>query len=238
MNIFEKTIREGGIHSESDLKKLFRTLAKKTHPDAGIAGAAQVRGASVNTETVITPGSAESLDAHFINLKNDFDSARILLREFNKAKKKTKNTGMDIPDAQVLSREECIDIFIDLLASNFPVDIGVRNKNKLYGKRIAKLNETLSRMGDGFTDLFLRFETEMYALRGKTTISNQPFAVVKSYLYRFLDFTLFPGINNRNYLSIGYDQVYAIFKSRDMNNAVVFLNWLVGDIIGKEKLKA
>jgi len=213
MNVFEKAIRERGTVSENELKRLFWTLAKKLHPDAA--------------------GVEKSHD-RFIKLKEDFDTAITFLREgktFPDSAAPTAAESGGIPNRQI-----CLRLFIDLIAGNFPVDRSIRDQ-KAYLARIEQLNTELSKFGSGFLDLFKRFEVEMYSLKGKTTISNHEFAVVKLYFYRFSSFTYSYTKQTESYLRIGYDLVHDILKRRNMDGSIKFVNWLVEGIVGKEKLK-
>ncbi|MFA6506755.1 MAG: hypothetical protein WCT14_11675 [Treponemataceae bacterium] len=208
MNVFEKAIRDRKIASEEELKRLFWKLAKKLHPDAA---------------------GVEKSHERFIKLKEDFDDAVALLR-----------TGKPFPGSPTPAarppgkpdREACVQLFIDLLAGNFPVDKSIRNQ-KTYLARIDKLNAGLSLFGPEYRDLFYRFEEEMYGLKGKTVVSNQEYAVVKLYLYSFSDFTYLRFKYTEMYLKSGYDLVHGILKSKNMNASIRFLNWLVADIVGK-----
>lgn len=201
MNLFEKAIREGRILREEDLKKCFWKLAKKVHPDLS------------------------SMDANhwkFIKLKEDYDASIALLRHH----------GGEAPKHEAqLTRKQCLDLFKDLLASNFPVDPSIKDSIKIYKLRIERLNAALSAKGENFNNLFLAFEKEMYELRNPSIVANHPYNVVRMYLYRFCDYTYFPNPTNRHYLQSSYDLVFGILKSRHLEASIRFINWLLEDIL-------
>jgi len=205
MNIFIKYINENKITSESDLKRVFWRLSKKIHPD-------------------IT--SIELNNDQFIKLKNDFDQAKLLL---------AKPSIKVIKSRQMFCKEDCISIFLDLMASNFPIEKTI--KNYIYNQRIELLNICLNQLIPTEIDLFYKFQEEMYLLKGESTISNHLFGSVKMYFYRYCDYIYLKNKNNKNYLIIGYNLIYEIFESKQMYNGIKFINWLVEDIIGSDKLR-
>ena len=170
--------------------------------------------------------SVASSHESFIRLKKDYDDAFVLLGE--RPAEKPKSTPPN--------RKVCVDLFVDLLAGNFPVDRSIRAQ-KAYLARIEKLNGELGKFGPEYDSLFMRFEAELYALKGDSVVLNHEFAVVKLYLYRFSAFMCAYTKNTENYLRIGYDLVVDILKKKNLNDSIRFLNWLVEDIVGKERLR-
>ena len=132
-------------------------------------------------------------------------------------------------------KEDSISIFLDLIASNFPIEKTI--KNNIYNQRIELLNICLNHLIPTEKDLFNRFQEEMYLLKGESVISNHLFDVVKMYFYRYCDYIYLKNKNNKNYLIIGYDLIYEIFESKKMYNSIKFINWLVEDIVGSDKVK-
>lgn len=199
MNIFLKYIEDNRISSEIELRRLFWKIAKKIHPD-------------------IT--SLDTNNEKFITLKKDYDEAKVLLNV-----KAFKKSGIN----QHYGKEECINLFCDLMASNFPIDKSITNKK--YEERINLINRMLNSLIPDEADLFHDFEKEMYLLKGETVISNHLYGVVKLYLYRFCDYVYLRTRNNKQYLLIGYDLVHEIFVSKKMHSSIKFVDWLVKDIM-------
>jgi hypothetical protein len=210
MNVFERAVAEGRVGSEAELKRLFWKLAKRLHPDSS--------------------GVEENHDK-FIRLKSDYDLALGLLRA---------GTGWpaEAPDADrpraaaPYDRKLCSDILVELMASNFPVDRSIRAR-KAYLSRINRLNGELSKLGPRYRDLFLRFEEELYELRGESTILNHDYSLVKLYLYRFSDYACNGFGITRNYLRNGYRALRGIFEARGMTASALFLDWLAEGIAEK-----
>jgi hypothetical protein len=208
VNIFTKEIDSGRIASEPELKRRFWKLAKQLHPDAQ---------------------SVQSNHERFIRLKDDFDAALALLKTAAPpstaepaALRATRQGGA--PD-----RALCLRLFIDLMASNFPVDRSIRGR-KIYLARVERLNTELGRFGAAYGNLFLAFEEEMYALKGKTTVANHEFNLMKLYLYRSADYFSTGSRNSRHYLAGGFDQIQGILSARNMPHAKKFIAWLAGEI--------
>lgn len=212
MNLFRKAIEAGEIAGEEDLKRAFWKLAKKLHPDA--AGVA-------------------SGHERFIRLKQDYDEAAAMLSAGPAVTAKpTLPSGK--PKQGPPNRAVCVDLFIDLLAGNFPVDRSIRD-NKVYLSRIEALNAELGKFGPEFEGLFKRFENELYALRGDSVVLNHEFSVVKLYLYRFSSFTYTK--NTESYLKNGYELVRGILKKKNLNESIRFLSWLMEGIVDADKLR-
>lgn len=79
-------------------------------------------------------------------------------------------------------------------------------------------------------NLLLRFEEDLYKLRGPSVVSNHPYSLVRQYLYRFVDFTYLPTAFSRYYLLKERDVIRTIFDERKMNNSLMFLDWLLKDL--------
>lgn len=167
-----------------------------------------------------------SLDCNndkFIQLKHDYDQAC------------NKIIDHAVGQCENIGRKDCINLFIDVMASNFPIDKNINNK--IYSQRIERLNKWLNNINPNSRDLFKKFEREMYQLKGSTVISNHLFNVVKLYLYKYCDYTYLPNKNNKNYLTKEYELMYEICSSRHMYASIQFVNWLVEDIIDPDRVK-
>lgn len=211
-NVFERAVAEGRIGSEEELKRLFWRLAKRLHPDSS--------------------GVEENHDK-FIRLKGDYDLALGRLRAGTSAAARgpAEAPEADRPRAAApYDRKLCSDILVDLMASNFPVDRSIRG-GKAYLARLNGLNGELSKLGPRYRDLFLRFEEELYELRGESTILNHEYSLVKLYLYRFSDYACNGYGITKNYLRNGYRVLRAIFEARGMAASALFLDWLAEGIV-------
>jgi len=201
MNIFIEALKDRKVTTEIELKRMFWRLAKKLHPD-------------------IT--KVENNNYLFISLKSQYDVAHSELN--NQIKEIKKNSKS--PDRNI-----CMQLFVDLIASNFPIDRKVKNQNKMYCARLDELNKELGRFGNEYNNLINSVELEMNKLRGKTTVSNHEFNLVKLYFYRISDYYYLKTKNTENYLRIGYDMIIDIFRKRNMEKSILFVNWLVKDLL-------
>lgn len=211
MNIFAEAINNNKIDSEDSLKRLFWKLAKKLHPDAN---------------------SVLSNHEDFILLKNNYDEALEALKRKSKPSimAQSKTTTVKKRADKKVDRTACIHLFMDLMASNFPADESARAKNKIYRTRVDELNIGLEHMDNALKDVFKTFEQEMLTLKGKTTISNHPYNVVKLFFYRYCDYAYNKNNINKNYLTNGYALVKDIMENAQMTYSLIFVNWLVSDI--------
>lgn len=201
MNIFIEYIKTGKISSELDLKKLFWKLAKKLHPDVSCIDGNQRK---------------------FIKMKNDFDFALKHYQEITV----NENIGPAFSNFSY-----CKELFCDLVASNFPIDMSIRNKNKTYLDRISKLNSTLNQFGNEFINLFLNVEKELYLIRGSSTISNHVFNLIKLLFYRISDYYYNSNSFAKKYIKVSYYIVADILEKKKALNTRFFLKWLVREIL-------
>ena len=216
MSVFERAVAEGRIGSEEELKRLFWKLAKRLHPDSS--------------------GVEENHDK-FIRLKSDYDLAlgRLRAEAAPSARRPAEAPNAERRRAAApYDRKLCTDILVDLMASNFPVDRSIRD-GKAYLSRINRLNGELSKLGPRYKELFLRFEEELYELRGESTIQNHDYSLVKLYLYRFSDYACNGYGITKNYLRNGYRVLRGIFEARKMAAAALFLDWLTEGIVEKPR---
>ncbi len=165
--------------------------------------------------------AVENNHERFLKLKDDYDRALALLR----------SPKAPAPKAKALTKKECVDVFTDLLASNFPVDLRVRNQKK-YLSRIELLNDGLGGLDGGGVDLFLNFERELYELRGDSVVLNHEYSLLKLYLYQFSSYVYSGTPTGGNYLRKEYRNILEMLRKRDMENSVRFIEWLVGDLGG------
>ncbi|MBL8965717.1 MAG: hypothetical protein JNG85_01840 [Spirochaetaceae bacterium] len=199
---FAKLIAEGKVGSEEELKRLFWKLAKALHPDVS---------------------AVENNHERFLKLKDDYDRALALLR--------APKVPVPVSTRRPPGRKECVDLFIDLLAGNFPVDLRIRNQRK-YLSRIEELNEGLGGLEGGRRDLFLDFERELYELRGDSVVLNHEYSLLKLYLYQFSSYVHAGTPTGGIYLRKEYPNIVAMLRKRKMESSARFIDWLVGDIVG------
>ena len=163
--------------------------------------------------------SLESNHEQFINLKNEYDAAEEYLHKY----------GIKKHEKTIPNRELCIQLFVDLMASNFPVDKRIRSL-KPYITRIEKLNTELSGFGSKYKNVFIEFENEMYNLKGEN-FTNHDYSLVRLYLYSFSDYTHLKYVTSENHIKNGYSIIHEVLEKHNMYKSIVFINWLVKDIV-------
>lgn len=204
MNIFVREIDSNRINSLPELKSRYREYAKKVHPDVSTALQANEK---------------------FDQIKNWYEEAEKYLKTISGRRIKTagaKDTA-----------EEILRIFSELVPGNFPIDVSVRSRSKKYVSRVNAINAYCN---NAFVErnIFIEFENELNRLKGSTTVSNHPYNVVKLYIYRYNDYRHLKTPINRNYLVNGYALVMGILQERNMRYSVLFLNWLLAELIDPE----
>lgn len=195
MNIFDKAVSQNKVSSEADLKKLFRLLVKRVHPDY----------------------SGNSRD--FIELKKDYDISLLQLRDKVLRNKTVSN--------KLYTIKECTDIFIDLLASSFPIEEKARNSNTLYIKRVNTLNTALTAINKIHYNLIFSVEKEMLELKHNTGMVEQDYKKVLIFLYGYFDCLFSKGINNKAYIKKEYGNILKILEGRNMVQTIVLFDLLI-----------
>jgi hypothetical protein len=206
MNVFLESIQSGKVSDERQLKRLYRMLAKKLHPDI----------------------SAERNDKDaFIRLKNDYELAIDFLaanQTIVKTAARKKKQEHRKPD---FSR--CAELFSELMAQNFPID--ERARGGLYLARITELNTEIGLFGAEYENLFLAAESELYKLKGKSVVLNHEFNVVILYLYNLSDCFRNKTIFAKIYVKNSYANVIGVLHGRNADNTVKFIDLFAKNIL-------
>jgi hypothetical protein len=119
MNIFLDLVEKRSVTSAEGLKRVYRSLVKRLHPDSS--------GES---------GKAVDLD----KLKLDFHEAERRLEEIAA----DRTVGGKGEEAGAFSKAELIEEFRELLARGFPIGRKAAEKNKEYRKSIQRCSSLLS----------------------------------------------------------------------------------------------
>ena len=206
MNVFLESIQSGKISNERQLKRLYRMLAKKLHPDV-----------------TAWQNDKES----FIRLKDDYEQAIDFLaasQPREKAAAQKKPQGHRKPDFI-----RCAELFAELMAQNFPID--ERARSGLYLARIDELNTEIGLFGAKFENLFLGTEKELYKLKGKSVIMNHEFNVVILYLYNLSDSFRNDALFSKTYVRNSYANVIGILRERSATNTAQLIDLFAKDIL-------
>lgn len=196
MNVFRERIDTGEISSEADLKRVFRALALRLHPDTCLDGASADR---------------------FRKLRRDFDEA---LRE----------RGWDRPPpapGEPFSFTACVELFGELVGSNFPADPRVSRTNKAYRRRAERLDALLGTLGGGYAGLFRKAEAELETLRGDDIVDNPDFNLVKIFLCNLYDWLSSRHGFSGNYVRAAHPGIREILSRRGCPAAARFVDFMV-----------
>lgn len=206
MNVFLESIQSGKVSDERQLKRLYRLLAKKLHPD-------------------VTAGITDK-DA-FIRLKNDYERALDFIsanQPYVKAAARKKPQERRKPDFT-----RCAELFAELMAQNFPID--ERARGGLYLARINEMNAEIGLFGAEYENLFLATESELYKLKGNSVVLNHEFNVVILYLYNLSDCFRNEAVFSKTYVRNSYANVIGILRDRNADNTVKFIDLFAKDIL-------
>lgn len=213
MNPFIDKIERSEITDLSQLKTHYRKAIKRFHPD--ISGK--------------DSGDFLLIQKHF------HEATQYLLKKAEPS----GNAGTADP-IDSLSKDEAqrriLDIFVDLLCSNFPQDKKACQKNKKYNARISEINNLTNTLFVN-QNLFLNFQDDLYILRKDTVILNHNFNVTVSYLNNIKDYILLRHAHGRRYIENTYELIFDIFKKERLDNGLLFINWLVSVLLGKDAIK-
>jgi len=202
MNIFDKPIGEGRITSLRELRRCYRALAAKTHPDASAAD-----------------------DSHesFIRLKKDYEEAASRLA-------RRRGSGNAIRMAPKPTREEVYHSIWDLVSSGFPVDPSVRLSSKAYRERIRAFSRQLEAYWGAPNPAFEDIEGELYEIRGADIIDNPLFGKVRMVFYTIVSWHLNPRAFAAQAMGKWIVEIGPELDARGLPAAKAFLSWLVDDM--------
>jgi hypothetical protein len=196
MNLFKELIVSGRIRTKDDLKKYYRRLAIKLHPDSA---------------------NNDFSDEPFMQLHDDYEEARSWVSEYPEPRR-------------VVKREEILQLFWELIASGFPVDISIRGTSKLYLARIAVLSSLISEYGPLGEYSFADLEEEMYAIRGDDIVSNLLFGKIRMIFYNVVAWHLEPRKFTRKAIEKWFAEIGEELIERRFVASYAFIKWLVDDM--------
>ena len=150
MNHFLPMIRDGRIVEETDLKRVFWTLAAKLHPD---------------TASKDVDGEA------FIRLRRDYEEALAEIRPGSGPAMSDRLPDGDFRKSVArFDPVDFLDLLEELVAGGLPVDPSVRSTNAFYLRRLERMNDVCRAPGTPFSRSFLEMEQDYYRIRGDNII--------------------------------------------------------------------
>jgi hypothetical protein len=198
MNIFIEYIQSEKIKTKEELKRFFWILAKRTHPDVS---------------------EFENNEKTFIQLKNQYDEALVLLKSHKKDEKHKVYTKIDF-----------IDVFSDLVALNFPVDKSIIKSLKAYEKRIDVMSEIIRSIGIQEIKDFRDVENELYEIRGDNIVQNRLFGIIKMLFYSLISYYYEPVKFSKNAIEKWFLEIEDELQKKNFTNLFYFLKWIVSDL--------
>jgi len=202
MNVFMEKIRKGKITDGKGLKRYFWKVVRQVHPDTS---------------------SLERSNELFIKIRNDYEAAQSYLTAG------IKETPAPTVKA-VYDRDFFYMQFSELVASNFPLDESVKEKNSLYRKRMRALSESFC-LQDGMTEgLMEKVEAELNVIRGESVVDNKLFGSIKLFMYTVCSFH-FSGNALYSYsLKKIFDQISTQLDPAQNRYTLMLFEWLLRDL--------
>jgi hypothetical protein len=201
MKSLESMYEQGRINTLEDLKRVYRLLAKRIHPD------------------ILGSGIAE---AHFVRLKDEFDAcAARIARE---------TAGIQPPQAdsrQVYSRRDVIELLIEIEATGFFLNDGRTKRTSLHRARLVRFNRMLGSLDiDQVRDMFA-IEKALCRLRIE---DRDVYESVKLILYNIVAYHYEPRRFILESTTRLHSDIQD-FKHREAYRELyAFLGWLVSDL--------
>ena len=129
MSSLQTMYEQGRISTLEDLRRVYRLLAKRIHPD------------------ILGSGIA---DAHFVRLKDEFDACAARM-----ARDAATSQPLPSESRQVYSRREVIELLIEIEATGFFLNDGKTKRTRLHRARLVRFNRMLGTLGiAGVRDIF------------------------------------------------------------------------------------
>lgn len=199
-NIFDKLILEGKIASVVELRRYYRSLAARVHPDISRL-----------------QGSHEA----FLRLKKDYEAAVSKIGQGGRG-----GTGKKAAP----TREEIYHAFWDIEASGFPVDPSIRDSSRAYGDRIESFSRQLRAYGALPDHGFEEIERELYEIRGDDIIDNPLFGKIRMIFYNIISWHQDPKAFTKAALAKWRSEIVPELEARNLRATKAFLTWLMDDI--------
>jgi len=202
MNVFMEKIRKGKITDESGLKKYYWRVVRQVHPD---------------TSTL------EQSNELFIKIRNDYEAAHSFLT--------TSVQKASSPVAKaVFDRESFYAQYAQLIASNFPLDESLKDKNILYKKRMHGLSE-LFYLQDGQTeDLMENVEAELDVIRGDSVVDNKLFGSIRLFMYTVCSFHFSGNALYSQSMKKLFAQISPQLDPEKHRYTLILFEWLLRDL--------
>ena len=121
MSSLESMYEQGRICTLEELKKVYRVLAKRIHPD------------------ILGNGIANE---HFVRLKDEFDACAARM-----AREATEVQPLRADARRSYSRREVIELIIEIEATGFFLNDGKTRRTKLHRARLVRFNRMLGTLG-------------------------------------------------------------------------------------------
>ncbi len=208
-NIFCDPIHNGKISSPAQLKRCFRVLAVKVHPD--------------------TSANRDGND-RFIKLEEDYREAQAFLSQPG-AKLRAAHMSNDAfavskPSRKTASREQIYGDFFELEASNFPINLPPERRSKPYKERIISFNEEIAHLNVLGGKSFLDVECELYELREDWKL----FDPIKNIFYNIVSWHIEPRDFTKQRIIEDFAKVELPLRETGRSATLHFLSWLIGDL--------
>jgi hypothetical protein len=127
-------------------------------------------------------------------------------------------------------RESFYAQYAQLIASNFPLDASLKDKNVLYKKRMHGLSE-LFYLQDGQTEgLMEKVGAELNVIRGDSVVDNKLFGSIKLFLYTVCSFH-FSGnaLYSQSMIKL-FTQISPQLDPEQNRYTLILLEWLLRDL--------
>lgn len=201
MSSLQTMYEQGRISTYEDLKRVYRLLAKRIHPD------------------ILGSGIA---DEHFVRLKDEYDACAARM-----AREATSTQPFRAGARQVYSRREVIELLIEIEATGFFLNDGRTKRTKLHRARLVRFNRMLATLGiAGVRDIFA-IEKALCRLRVE---DREIYESVKLIMYNIVAYHYEPRRFILESTTRLHDEIQK-FKFREAYGELyALLGWLVADL--------
>jgi hypothetical protein len=196
----------GRISTQEDLKRVYRLLAKRIHPD--------ILGSNIANE-------------HFVRLKDEFDACAARIARDATGTQRLRADPNQANTQQVYTRRDVIELLIEIEATGFFLNDGRTKRSRLYRARLVRFNRILGTLGiDQVHDIFA-IENSLCRLRVE---DDDIYESVKLIMYNIVAYHYEP----RRFILESTTKLYEKiqdFRHRDAYGELyAFMGWLVADM--------
>jgi len=236
MSVLDDLIRDGRIANPADLRRAYRRLAKRLHPDSSgaLSGAAFVE-LKADYERALAnlanTGAGARGDAG-----NGAKAANAAARPHTGGASKTGHEGMG-GDSRAdqgarhqapPDRDGCRNLFYELIATDFPTD--ARWASPIHRRRVRDLSFGIAAAG-GPPDLVAAAEREALDLRGPSVVSNHPYNLLRLYLNNMADYFCLGNAFSLTYIRQNYRMTADLLAGVGSGRLLALIDWLLADLI-------